>query len=60
AIGAGVGAGAGTVIQVATRGKQVQIPAETRLDFQLEQPLAITVMPRPTLPAKLAAQSAAP
>lgn len=60
AIGAGVGAGVGTVYSGATRGKQVQIPAETKLDFQLEQPLAITVMPRSTTPARLAAQSAAP
>jgi hypothetical protein len=46
AIGAGVGAGAGGVYQGATRGKQVKIPSETKLDFQLEQPVTITVMPR--------------
>jgi hypothetical protein len=46
AIGAGVGAGAGGVYQGATRGKHVKIPSETKLDFQLEQPVTVTVMPR--------------
>ena len=46
AIGAGVGAGAGGVYQGATRGKQVKVPSETKLDFQLEQPVTVTVMPR--------------
>ncbi len=46
AIGAGVGAGAGGVYQGATGGKKVKIPSETKLDFQLEQPVTVTVMPR--------------
>jgi hypothetical protein len=46
AIGAGVGAGTGAVYQGATRGKQVQIPSETKLDFRLEQPITITYMPK--------------
>lgn len=46
AIGAGVGAGGGAVYQGATKGKQVKIPAETKLDFQLAQPVTVTVMPR--------------
>jgi BON domain-containing protein len=46
AIGAGVGAGAGGVYQGATKGKQVRVPAETKLDFQLDQPVTVTVMPR--------------
>ncbi len=46
AIGAGVGAGAGGVYQGATRGKQVKVPSETKLDFQLDQPVTVTVMPR--------------
>jgi outer membrane lipoprotein SlyB len=46
AIGAGVGAAGGGVYQGATRGKQVKIPSETKLDFQLDQPLTVTVMPR--------------
>jgi len=48
AIGAGVGGGAGGVYQGATKGKQVKIPSETKLDFQLDQPVNITVMPRST------------
>jgi hypothetical protein len=47
AIGAGVGAAGGGVYQGATKGKQVKIPSETKLDFQLDQPVTITVMPRP-------------
>jgi hypothetical protein len=45
AIGAGVGAAAGGGYQAATHGKQVRIPSETKLDFQLEQPLTVTVQP---------------
>jgi hypothetical protein len=52
AIGAGVGAGAGAVWSGVMKGKQVKIPAETKLDFQLEQPVTVTVIPRPTLAAK--------
>lgn len=48
AVGAGVGAGAGGVYQASTRGKQVKVPAETKLDFQLEQPVSVTVHPRST------------
>jgi BON domain len=47
-IGAGVGAAGGAIYQGATKGKQVKIPAETMLDFQLEQPVTVTVMPRPS------------
>jgi hypothetical protein len=45
AIGAGVGAAGGGVYQGATHGQQVRIPSETKLDFQLEQPVTVTVMP---------------
>jgi hypothetical protein len=48
AIGAAAGAGAGGAYQIATHGKQVKIPSETKLDFQLEQPVSVTVMPRAT------------
>jgi hypothetical protein len=51
AIGAGVGAGGGAVYQGATKGQQVKIPSETKLDFELSQPVTITVMPRPSAPA---------
>ena len=46
AIGATVGGGAGAAVSGLTRGKQVKIPAETMLDFQLEAPVRVTVMPR--------------
>jgi hypothetical protein len=42
AIGAAAGAGAGTGINAATRGQQVKIPAETMLNFTLQQPLSVT------------------
>jgi len=45
AIGAGVGAAGGTVYQAATHGQQVRIPSETKLDFTLDQPVTVTVMP---------------
>jgi outer membrane biosynthesis protein TonB len=45
AIGAGVGAGTGTAVQVMTKGEQVKIPAETRLDFTLHAPVAVTYLP---------------
>jgi hypothetical protein len=43
AIGAAVGAGAGTAVQAATKGQQVQIPPETKLDFTLKVPLTVTM-----------------
>ena len=46
AIGAGVGGAGGGVYQAATHGKQVRIPSETKLDFELEQPVTVTVVPR--------------
>jgi hypothetical protein len=39
AVGAAVGAGAGAATQVLTRGKEVNIPAESELTFRLDQPL---------------------
>jgi hypothetical protein len=42
AIGATVGAAGGTGVQVATKGQQIKIPSETRLDFRLEQPVSLT------------------
>jgi hypothetical protein len=41
AIGAGAGAGGGFLTQMFTRGKQVKVPAETVLHFQLERPLVL-------------------
>jgi len=48
AIGAGVGGAGGGVYQGLSKGKQVKIPSETKLDFQLDQPATIGVMPRST------------
>ena len=45
AIGAGVGAASGTAVQAATKGKQIRIPSETRLDFRLEQPVEVSYFP---------------
>ena len=45
AICAGAGAGAGTVGAAATKGQQVQIAAETKLDFTLQQPVSVTYNP---------------
>lgn len=42
AIGAVAGAGAGTGINAATRGQQVKMPAETLLNFTLQQPITLT------------------
>jgi hypothetical protein len=42
AIGAGVGAASGTIAQGASRGQQVTIPSEAKIDFVLKSPLSIT------------------
>jgi hypothetical protein len=41
AIGAGAGAGAGTAGAVLTGNREIEIPAETKLNFKLTQPLEI-------------------
>jgi BON domain-containing protein len=46
AIGATIGGGGGAIYQGATRGKSLKVTPETRLDFQLESPLTVTVMPK--------------
>ncbi len=45
AIGATVGAGAGAGAQVFTKGQQIRVPSETRIDFRLDQPIVVTYMP---------------
>ena len=45
AIGAAAGAGAGTAVQASTKGKQVRIPSETRLDFTMRDSLDVTYIP---------------
>jgi hypothetical protein len=41
AIGSVAGAGAGTAVQVSTKGQQVKVPAETKIDFTLEDPVSV-------------------
>jgi hypothetical protein len=48
AIGAGVGAAGGGVATAATKGQQVKIPAETKLDFTLKGPFTVTLKPDTT------------
>jgi uncharacterized protein YcfJ len=43
AIGSIAGAGAGTTVQASTKGQQVKVPAETKIDFTLKDPIDITV-----------------
>jgi BON domain len=45
AIGAAVGAGAGTAVGAVTKGQQVNIPSEAKLDFTLKVPLSVTKDP---------------
>jgi len=52
AIGAGTGAGAGTVASAATKAQQVQIPAETKLDFTLQQAVSVTYSPEKNRPTR--------
>jgi len=42
AIGAGVGAGSGAAVQAGTKGQQVQIPSESKIDFTLKSPITVT------------------
>ncbi len=48
AIGAGIGAAGGGVATAATKGQQVKVPAETKLDFTLKSPLTVTFKPAAT------------
>jgi len=45
AIGAAVGGAGGTAVQVLTKGQQIRVPSETRLEFRLEAPVEVTYMP---------------
>ncbi|HVN80379.1 MAG TPA: BON domain-containing protein [Terriglobia bacterium] len=42
AIGAGIGAGGTLAYQAMTHGKEIQVPAETKLDFKLAEPFQVT------------------
>jgi hypothetical protein len=41
AIGAAIGGGSGTGVVLATKGKQIRYPSETRLTFTLEKPVEV-------------------
>jgi hypothetical protein len=43
AIGAGVGAAAGGGVQAATKGQQVKVPSETKVDFTLKALITVTL-----------------
>lgn len=43
AIGAGIGAGAGAVTEMATSGREVRVPAESVIRFQLDRSLDVVV-----------------
>ena len=43
AIGALAGGGAGAGVNAVTRGQQVQIPSESRVEFRLQSPITVTV-----------------
>ena len=45
AIGAGVGGGGGAAAEAATKGQQVRVPSETKLDFNLQEPVTVTYSP---------------
>jgi hypothetical protein len=45
AIGAGVGGAGGTAAAAATKGQQVHIASEAKLDFTLQQPVTLTYLP---------------
>jgi hypothetical protein len=45
AIGAAAGAGTGTAVEAATKGQQIQIASETKLDFALQQPVDVSYFP---------------
>lgn len=51
AIGAATGAGAGGVVQGVTKGQQVRIPSETKLDFSLDQPVEVSYFPERNRPS---------
>jgi len=43
AIGSAVGAGTGTAVEASTKGEQVKVPAETKLDFTLKEPVDVAM-----------------
>ena len=62
AIGAAAGGAGGTAVQAMTKGEQVKIPAETRLEFTLHASVAVTYLPakKSSRPAPVSTDQAAP
>jgi hypothetical protein len=49
AIGAGAGAAGGAIGEIATRGRELRIPAESVITFRLERPLTMGILDRGSL-----------
>ena len=60
AIGAGAGAGAGAATAAITKGEQVLVPSETRLEFRLEEELEIELQPAAASPVRETYSSSGP
>jgi hypothetical protein len=60
AIGAGAGAGAGATVAAITKGEQVLVPSETRLEFRLERAVEVELLPAPPSPAPQPLSSSGP
>ena len=60
AIGAGAGAGAGAAVAAITKGEQVLVPSETRLEFRLERPVEIELRAPPPSPTPSPLSSSGP
>jgi hypothetical protein len=59
AIGAGAGAGAGATVAAITKGEQVLVPSETRLEFRLGRSVEVELRP-PSTPAAQPLSSSGP
>jgi hypothetical protein len=60
AIGAAAGGGTGTAVQAMTKGEQVKISSETKLDFTLHAPLDVSYIPAKKIAAANASGTAGP
>jgi hypothetical protein len=43
AIGSAAGAGTGAAVEASTKGQQVKVPAEAKIDFTLKEPVIVTM-----------------
>jgi hypothetical protein len=60
AIGAGAGAGAGATVAAITKGEQVLVPSETRLEFRLERGVEVELLRPAWTPAPQPLSSSGP